>query len=518
MRWSGRGVFILAWVVLGLATATASALEAALPGRVRVRVATGEKAVRIQFQGEAQVALKEGNARLPEGVYTVRLEKARAARQRFHLVTKTFQMTEADEARAYVKEWKERGFDPQALIFGRKYETKDGATLDNRAYWISMHRTATEAEAKVAKKRLEGMGAWAWIQQETTEPGVGTVTVTNSAGKGVKGSIPLQIKSDHPISLKGINVGYMKETREDRAYGGTLEFRVAPDANLDVVEDAGLEEYIAGVLPGEMPAGWPIEALKAQAVAARSDVLAAAGGKHMLEGFDFCSTEHCRVYLGKAGRHESTDNAVRATLGQVLTAQNKVVPAVFSSNCGGWTENNDTVWSAPASTALRGAPDTKKGRESVERLGVSTWIKSPPTAFCETGDDNFRWRKRYTVKELSATVNRTCAVGDIRSIELGDRGTSGRLKSVKIVGSKGTETVRKDLAIRQAFGGLNSSAFIVEVEGNASHPTAFCFVGAGRGHGVGLCQEGTRGRAVSGQDYRAILNAYFDNSPLATVR
>jgi len=270
-----------------------------------------------------------------------------------------------------------------------------------------------------------------------------------------------------------------------------------------------------------MPALWPAEALKAQAVAARSELLASPGGKHALEGFDFCGCEHCRAYLGSGGRHPESDRAVRDTAGLVLLLEGRIVSTVFSANCGGWTEDNEAVWSSPPSPALRNVPDFPPGKNpasrGIDKYGVAKWLKGAPPAYCSANKKNFRWTQRFSARELAATVNKKYPVGDIRAIELGDRGASGRLKWVKIVGSKKTEIVRKELNIRLAFGGLPSAMFVVETGGPRKAPTAFAFFGGGRGHGVGLCQDGAHGMALAGKNHLEILKHYFAQTQIVKL-
>jgi SpoIID/LytB domain protein len=319
-----------------------------------------------------------------------------------------------------------------------------------------------------------------------------------------------------------VDYGFWKSQRDNRSYAGDLAIAIGPDGLLELYETIQVDDYLAGVLPAEMPAGWPMEALKAQAIAARSEVLASRAGKHMLEGCDFCATEHCRAYLGHGGRETPTDRAVFETSGMVLAANGRTVPAVFSANCGGWTEDNETVWSAPPNPVLRGLPDFPAGKspapKGISAFGLAKWLSNAPPAFCSANKEHFRWARRFSVRELTEVVNKKYPVGNIRSIELGDRGVSGRLKWVKIVGSKNTEIIQKELSIRLAFGGLNSAMFIVETEGPRDHPSSFTFVGGGRGHGVGLCQDGARAMAAAGARHQEILRHYFPNAEVVRSR
>ena len=519
-RHLGRFWAILVLIVLGACTTTGKFLPSNLPvaeagaQQVSVRVVSARKTLAIRLEKNLSV---NGKQELPSGVYTLRLRDTKPARQQFHLFSKTFRYTEDAQARTYAAAWTGKGYTPKVISFGKCFKSAEGALIDNRSLWISLARVNSMAEAERLKKTLETQGAWAWIQLEVAQPGTGTVEFVNASGQiAARASTPLNLRSTGLVHVEDTDAGFMKSQSKDRAYAGSLELRVGPEGGMDVFDKISVDDYLAGVLPGEMPASWPEEALKAQAVAARSDVLAAQSGKHMLEGFDFCGTEHCRVYGGEGGRRTASDNAVRATQGMVLLAEGRLVPAVFSANCGGWTEDNDTVWSSPQNPALRGASDLVKRSNRVQEYGIANWVAKPPKAYC-SDSDNSRWQRRIPAAELEALVNKRYPVGKVRAIELGERGCSGRLKSVKIVGTKGSEIVKKELAIRQVFGGLNSAMFLVKTEGAAGLPTAFVFTGAGRGHGVGLCQDGAKGRALAGQNYQTIIKAYYTAASIKRV-
>ena len=243
-----------------------------------------------------------------------------------------------------------------------------------------------------------------------------------------------------------------------------------------------MEEYLKGVLPSEMPALWPGEALKAQAVSARSEVLANLSTKHSLERFDFCNKEHCRAYRGVNLHEMSTTQALSDTRGEILVQDGAIVETVFSANCGGWTENNDTVWFGPPNAALRGTPDLANALLSPfgTAAGVREWIARPPAAFCSGDEVGFRWTLSYPESEIRAMMGKRYGVGSIKQIELGERGVSGRLKWIRIHGTADTVTIKKELPIRRALGGLPSAMFDLSVSGDAPRRT-FTIRGAGRG-------------------------------------
>jgi SpoIID/LytB domain protein len=360
-------------------------------------------------------------------------------------------------------------------------------------------------------KRLESQGAWAWVRVETLRPGSGAVSIRAEGREIGACALPLTLRGDAPIAIKAGS--------KDGRYAGTIELWVEPDSSIGVYETLPMEEYLAGVLPAEMPSSWPVEALEAQAVTARSDVLEHLGFKHILEGYHFTNSEGDRVYAGAGGRYPSTDAAVANTRGKVLVAGGRIVPAVFSADCGGWTENNENVWSSPPNAALRGISDISNPADASDpSKGIGPWLGRRVPAYCSADEKGYRWSRRIGAVQLAGLVNRQYAVGDIISIQAGERGVSGRLKSVTVKGTKGSAVIRKELPIRQAFGDLPSAMLIIKEERGPSGPVAWIFTGGGRGHGVGLCQHGARGMALKGFGHDAIVTHYFSGSRLVTVR
>ena len=523
--WVRCAAIVSAFAQCALAYAKADSAPGVTSGNplVTVRLYHGIPSVTIQTTGEVQAMAAGPQSPLAPGVWKFVRGKVTPPAQRYHVFAKTFRPGEEAAMQEYAAGWKAKGYDAEPVLRGDRYATADGQLLDGRQYWVSLARGATEREAQQIVKRLQAQGTWAWVRAETTRQGSGVVTV-HAGGRPVASlGLPLTLRSESPIAVKA-------GSREGR-YLGSIELRVGPDAQLDVFETLPLEDYLAGVLPAEMPAEWPLEALEAQAITARSDVLEHLGFKHILEGYHFTNSEGDRVYAGAGGRKPATDAAVADTRGQVLVAGGRIVPAVFCSNCGGWTEDNEAVWSSPPNPALRGVSDLSEGSDRSDGPGkleksakvtpsrdIARWLAKRPAAYCAGDEAGFRWTRRYTAKQLDQLVARTYGVGHVTAIQAGERGVSGRLKSVAIRGTKGTVTVRKELPIRQAFGDLPSAVLIIKEERGRLGVSAWTFAGGGRGHGVGLCQHGARGMALEGLKHDAIVKHYFSGSSLANVR
>lgn len=480
---------------------------------VRIRLTHGIREIAFETTAPGSVESQGRRTDLTPGRWTLRLTQARPPRRQFHVFTKTFKPWEENELKTYVSEWKSRGYPVEVASLGHPIQTASGYVLDCRQEWVSLQRFSSEAEADALRKRLEAQSVWAWIRPEVLEAGAGNATLVGGSPQTSQSvSLPLTVHGTQPVRVSAGS--------KSGVYAGDLSVGVGPDSMFELFETSPVEDYLAGVLPAEMPALWPVEALKAQAVAARSDVLMHMAIKHVLEGFNFTDSEGDRVYGGFSGRHPNTDVAVRETAGRVLAAANRIVAATFSANCGGYSENNETVWSAPADPALRGVPDYPTGKGPTGgplSEGMGKWLGSPPKAYCSDDAANFRWSKKLTAAEVTRLVNQKYRVGTVRTIEAGERGPSGRLKWVRVTGSESTATIRKELAIRQAFGGLPSAMFIIESTPGPNGPVGFVFRGGGRGHGVGLCQQGARGMALAGKRHDEILAHYFSGATLETL-
>ena len=490
------------------------AQDTLLEDPISVRLMHGEHTVTLRASEPITFDPEGVNIQFRPGAYTIRATQARPARQRFHLFAKTFKLTDTEGEAAYIKEARTKGYTPEVVTIGKRLQTASSRVLDTRVHWVSISQTETEEAAQALRSKLLDEGQAVWIQAEVTRPGTGFLQI-QAAGGAIVASFepPLTIQSTGPVKIDNVDIGFWDEQREHLSYTGDFQIRIGPDAALELLEILPIEEYLRGVVPAEMPWSWELEALKAQAVAARTEIIANLGSRYTLEGFDFLGSEQSRAYLGAGGFKPTTDRALLDTAGEFLTEGGRIVPTVFSANCGGWTENNDTVWYGPPDSALRGVSEAigTHNQSSPGRGELAPWLQTRPEAYCSHDQTYFRWKRTYSNKELRDMINIRHEVGQIERIELGDRGVSGRLKWVRIHGDKKVETIHKELPIRLAFGGLPSALFVLQTETDARGNVQHVFLGGGRGHGVGLCQHGAQGMAQSGMTYAQILKHYFTN-------
>ncbi|MFB3883441.1 MAG: SpoIID/LytB domain-containing protein [Armatimonadota bacterium] len=288
-------------------------------------------------------------------------------------------------------------------------------------------------------------------------------------------------------------------------YPGAVEIGRAGSA-LRVIESVCLETYVAGVVASEMPSSFPLEAMKAQAIAARTYALYHLGA-HGTEGADLCGSVHCQAYAGQAKGDSRAARAARETAGQVVTYDGLLVDAMYSAACGGETSTAWEVRQGKLLPYLVGEPDSDGG-----------------DAYCGR-DHDVTWTRRYSRAEAEKLVRANLATvlsdpgvrpGKLNGLELVADPATGRAQWLKVLTANGTYQVRGD-ATRWLFGsgrpgpaGLRSTAFGLATKTDASgRPTAFVFTGRGHGHGIGLCQWGSRGRAMAGQTAEEIVAAYY---------
>lgn len=321
-------------------------------------------------------------------------------------------------------------------------------------------------------------------------------------------------------------VGWWWENSEDRGYSGRIEVRRQPNGKLLVVCALPLEDYLLGVVPSEIGGGAPPEAAKAQAVAARSEVVTALlSGIYKGDHYDICSDVDCQVFSGNRKRTAESDRAVWDTEGLVLMHGGKPIGAYYASNCGGSSEDVQNVWPARSGPQpyWSGHVDSEKdpGVDLRDEAAIRRWIESEPDVWCapskagipEWAKKNFRWERTFTAAEMQKAVASKKDVGRILAIKPLERGVSGRISRIEFVGEKGSVEVGPELVLRRLFEApLKSSAFVVDVEGPAGAPDKFIFKGAGYGHGVGMCQTGAIARATAGQTFDKILTAYYSET------
>ena len=367
-------------------------------------------------------------------------------------------------------------------------------------------------------------------------------------------------KKSCSFDLKAVTIGvdFHWQRREDQRFRGALNLAVTEEG-IVAINQIDAEEYLTSVISSEMSANASKQLLKAHAVISRSWLLAqieknqqlAKGEKpytscqqdeeqlirwydredHVL--FDVCADDHCQRYQGITREtNPVVKEAIQETRGEVLLYDGVICDARFSKCCGGVTERFENCWEPidhPYLAVLRDAPE-KEHPDLTNEEEAQKWIRTAPSAFCHTTDkailsqvlnnydqettDFYRWQVIYTQEELAELIHRKSGIdfGQILDLVPLERGGSGRIVRLKIIGSQRSLIIGKELEIRRTLSEshLYSSAFVVDKELSANGvPTCFILTGAGWGHGVGLCQIGAAMMSNEGYGYDAILLHYY---------
>lgn len=406
----------------------------------------------------------------------------------------------------------------------------------NNAYNFTCPDNSETFEVKGPQTAVESNGKVLWDGKEYTE------LVFTPKGIGT-------------FWLRGVTIGvnFHWERKEDQKFGSALKI-IVEHGKLTAVNVIGVEDYLTSVISSEMSATASPELLKAHAVISRSWLLAqieknkeivASNSEYSActqtedelikwydredhTNFDVCADDHCQRYQGLTRASTlKVREAIEATWGELLMDGNKICDARFSKCCGGAVEEFQYCWEPVKYSylvKLRDGKNTQDLPDLTIEENAHKWIMENPEAFCNTTDKNilsqvlnnydqetvnfYRWKEEYTVKELSELVYKRSGVdyGEIFDLIPVERGTSGRLVKLKIVGTKKTMTIGKELEIRRTLSTshLYSSAFVVEKTDGK-----FILYGAGWGHGVGLCQIGAAVMGEQGYKYKEILLHYF---------
>ena len=385
--------------------------------------------------------------------------------------------------------------------------------------------------------------------------------------------------SDASFSLSDVTIGvnFHWERKETQTFLGTLHFVVESD-KICAINELPVERYLESVISSEMSATSSLELLKAHAVISRSWLLAqmkkrrevAESGNNFFSFvkkddrlirwydredhtiFDVCADDHCQRYQGitkETSPHVA--EAIRQTKGQILMDGDDICDARFSKCCGGVTEEFQYCWEDTPKNYLSSVRDIIQGVKSVssaapaplpslqDEAAAEAWIRSNPPAFCNTTDkkilsqvlndydqetaDFYRWKVTLTQEKLKQLLDEKLKMnfGDILDLQAEERGKSGRISKLRIVGTEKTFVIGKELEIRRALSDthLYSSAFVVDrcdID-EKGVPQRFDIIGAGWGHGVGLCQIGAAVMGEEGFDYDAILLHYYQGAEIKKV-
>ncbi|MBU2483335.1 MAG: SpoIID/LytB domain-containing protein, partial [Proteobacteria bacterium] len=316
----------------------------------------------------------------------------------------------------------------------------------------------------------------------------------------------------------------------DREYRGAIELYPIAGRGLGIVNIVDMEVYLLGVVPSEVPAQWPYESLKAQAVLARTQAIIrrARGGTHKAGGYHMCDGQHCQAYKGVLAEANTTNRAVLETEGEILTYHGKPAYTFYHSNCGGYIQASGEVTGWGGSPYLVTHQDTPPEIEKPvdSPWKFHQWITGSPQTNCNypgmVRSANFRWLRIIKHKDMEYRINRDYKIGTLRELIPLNRSGSGNVNSIKIAGSQKTVTVDREHLIRNilGFSSIKSTLFMIAINRFKNGKVRnYWIYGGGWGHGIGMCQSGAAGLAGKyGKSYREIVEFYFPGAKLSKLK
>lgn len=430
--------------------------------------------------------------------------------------------------------WQGRGVAVEALGSGTTFSLGN-RTLDTRRTLLCLREVfATEGEARDQAMELgRKFAAELTVQSVVGRPPSGTLRVRSGAAEA-RVADAVWLEADARKSRQSLLL--VAGTRNGRKTQLSLPGRVyvvpGPRGGLEVVNEAEVERILQGVVAAEIFRDAPPEAMRAQAVAARTDMLAKLGTRHASDPYALCNQVHCQAYRGVERVSPDIAQAVAATRGVVLIGQDgRLLDAYYHAVSGGHTEHNELVWPGLPQPELRGRADLPPNvadplQNGATERAVAALIQAPDASWAARAGENaaaLRWTVVRTAAELGRSLADQGIAGHVRAIRVLQRGVSGRAVRVALDMDDGkTVALDGELRIRKALGGsagpagLRSSLFLVQAgaPGPDGLPREWTFRGAGFGHGVGMCQTGAVGRAKAGQDFREILGHYYGGARL----
>ncbi|MCB2198325.1 SpoIID/LytB domain-containing protein [bacterium] len=523
--------------------------------RVRIGLAICRPSVVTRLTGGFELRAADGTRQQVEsGEYTVTCEVA-AGEPRFGQRLQTFSTRTAAEE--LLAEYAANGLSCELVQLGRPANWGEVGELSTES-WSVVTGKASDSETAVLQARAffetlladeakpAGWKRFAdqllWPDPIRLERPVGGVLrLTDATGKSFEAAspvqcIPRQLSSRFELAEIRIGIDFHWDHTETLPFRGQLDL-VADGEGVTAVNDLELDEYLASVLGSEMRSDWPVEALAAQAVAARSTVLATRGRHHYGEAFDLCHDDHCQCYQGASRESETSRAALEKVRGQLLVKDGRVADARYAKSCGGIADHYHVAWDEEDISYMQPVfcgpldgeqqPTISLMKKDPEKLihelldHPPGWAACNPAAevyppSCKEMEELYRWNRRIDPNQLQSLVERRTGrkLGTVKQLLPLERGVSGRIRYLRVVGVDGEVVVGKELAIRRLLSDshLPSSAFRATFDEDGT----LLLEGIGWGHGVGLCQLGAAALAARGWNAERLLMHYYPSASIVT--
>ena len=420
----------------------------------------------------------------------------------------SFQEISRDQLKSYkflVDEWHKRtGEDVGIYVLGAIFSINK-SRIDNREYYITIEKALEKKEAA----KLLGK-----FRSRYPANNISLIPVLNSTSRSVLTVTSTGKKYQCSNSVELNRKGAMTVNNDKYKNSESFFIVAASENSISLAAEASVEKLVERILPGEMFLSAPIETLKAQAVAARTDIFMQLGKRHVTEPWHICSEVHCQKVIWGRKIQDKFVKAVGETKGEIILYDGSYVArAPYCSSAGGHTEDIRNVWFTAKKKYLKGIWDGD------EPLNLDLRKESDLEQFLNTdyGEDNIemnkrhRWTKEITTEEMDKYLSKY-DIGKIRKLQAVKRGVSGRIYKMTFIGTKGKETVYGELNIRRLLDNMYSSAFIVKKKGNK-----WVFKGMGWGHGVGMSQIGAISLGKKDKTYKYILKRYYPGTEVKSL-
>lgn len=489
-----------------------------MQGCKQVRL-TAPSGMRVLPSGAGGTAITAGKS------WTISLGKSTPAKIRWSTAVESIATSDHKSIEAATKRWATNDVAVSEREVGGLFGVR-GRLLDTRRTLLVSESVSDEAEArKLARTLSTRHGALGLLHPAVERRASGSLRAQDNEHELVieaEGVLWFAANGDEPIIVHDLVDEHGKAA--DHRFRGEIYVAIDRTGQLCVVNLASETQVLAGLVPAEIYPSAPAAALESQAIAARGQLLAKVGTRHLEDPFLICAHQHCQVYHGADSEDARTTKAVHATKGRVLMRPGgqALVDTVFSANSGGHTEDNDHVWPSPKDPQLRGKIDplaAKSFGSGITEANLKSWLEATPSSYSkpdsEMGAKSYRWREEIDPASLAGQGQIPAGVGMVQKLEVRARGKSGRATHLRVYAQNGEVDVHGELAIRKSLGNLRSSMFMVEAD--KDRHGRFVLLGGGHGHGVGMCQHGAMGMAKAGKSCTQILTHYYKDSSVETL-
>ena len=473
--------------------------------------------------------------------WRIKIKESRSGKEKYFLVLfESFDKEMVEEKLEIAKKIDENVF---IRTLGGNIFFQNRKINNNTKYILAIGDYHTEIEARRESKRFQPEFI-PYVQKETIKLPQGQLEVfdaeyekSSEASNSIR-VIPDDVNTKIKIfSVKSFDEVLQKHHYSDQVFNGTVEFRIDNGSNLMAINEVPLETYLKRVVYSEVGTDLPTNFLKSFAIVCRNEAMSRLNHFQLGDPFNFSNMAPSLRYYGDDFENKDINDAVESTRGQILLTKDHIRDTPFHLICGGHTEDSEGFWENDDKPLFTGKYDWKNKPKNFGKLNdeksVRSWIESRPDAWCnlkgreipdalEKYKNFFRWEVSYGRNELEDIIRRRTGedIGTLFDIFPISRGISGRFNEIELIGSLKNYRINGQLNIRQTLDRdiLPSSCFILENElDDTGTPIMFNFIGAGQGHGIGLCKTGAAVMALEDFSPEEILNHYFQDSDLKSI-